>query len=82
MTLNHLAWAAALGVPTGLMALQGNDAYGRQIRDKMGDLGVSTAYVHVGDEYATSMTHVLSERQVAYVWLCQLGSLRATCGLR
>ena len=28
VTLNHLAWAAALGVPCGLLALQGDDAAG------------------------------------------------------
>ena len=32
VTLNHLSWAAALGAPTGLLALQGDDELGNTIR--------------------------------------------------
>ena len=59
VTLNHLSWASVLGTPTGLMAMQGTDANGAQIREKMADLGVSAEHVRVSDEYATSLSHIL-----------------------
>jgi D-arabinose 5-phosphate isomerase GutQ/sugar/nucleoside kinase (ribokinase family) len=59
VTLNHLSWARILGAPTGLMALQGTDANGETIRAKMGELGVSTEFVRVSGEYATSVSHIL-----------------------
>ena len=60
VTLNHLAWARALGVPTALMALQGADANGEVIRAKMRAMGVSTDFVRVSADYATSVSHILS----------------------
>ena len=36
VTLNHLAWAAELGVPVGLLALQGDDEAGRLVRSANG----------------------------------------------
>jgi D-arabinose 5-phosphate isomerase GutQ/sugar/nucleoside kinase (ribokinase family) len=60
VTLNHLAWARALGVPTGLMALQGADAHGATIRAKMAAMGVSADFVRVAPEHATSVSHILS----------------------
>ena len=35
VTLNHLAWTAQMGVPTGLFGFQGDDRYGAMIRDQM-----------------------------------------------
>jgi len=60
VTLNHLAWARALGVPTGLMALQGADAHGATIRAKMAAMGVAADFVRVAPEHATSVSHILS----------------------
>ena len=62
VTLNHLCWAAALGAPTGLLALQGNDDLGVTIRDKLGDIGVSTEHIKHGPDYATSVSHILLDR--------------------
>ena len=45
VTLNHLSWAALGGVPTGLMALQGNDELGHFIRSNLRSLGVSTDFI-------------------------------------
>lgn len=58
VTLNHLAWAASLGAPTGLLALQGDDTYGKEIRSTMEKLGVSTRFVLHGPQHATSVSHV------------------------
>eukprot|EP00466_Bigelowiella_natans_P000222 jgi/Bigna1/125519/aug1.1_g227 len=63
VTLNHLAWASLMGAPTGLLALQGEDDYGKMIRKKMEDLGVSTRYLKKGPEYATSVCHILLDSQ-------------------
>ena len=60
VTLNHLSWARALGVPTGLLAFQGADANGELVRATMAELGVSSEYVRVSPEYATSVSHILS----------------------
>jgi sugar/nucleoside kinase (ribokinase family) len=61
VTLNHLAWARALGAPTGLMALQGTDANGVAVRDKLKAMGVSTEYVRVSDAYSTSVSYVFND---------------------
>lgn len=61
VTLNHLAWARMLGAPTGLMALQGTDENGKQIRRAMAAMGVSSEFVRVDDAYTTSVSHVLIE---------------------
>lgn len=59
VTLNHLAWAAALGAPTSLLALQGTDAYGETIRSVMGELGVGTEHIQVDASFSTSVSHIL-----------------------
>lgn len=61
VTLNHLSWARALGAPTGLLALQGDDANGRKIRSKLDELGVATEHIRVSSEYSTSVSHILIE---------------------
>jgi ribokinase len=58
VTLNHLAWASALGVPTGLFAFQGTDDNGVMVRNKMDDLGISTEHLQVGPQYVTSVSHI------------------------
>ena len=45
VTLNHLCWAALGGVPTGLLALQGNDDLGHYLRGNLRSLGVSTDFI-------------------------------------
>jgi sugar/nucleoside kinase (ribokinase family)/D-arabinose 5-phosphate isomerase GutQ len=61
VTLNHLAWARTLGVPTALMALQGTDANGVTIRSALQDMGMTTALVRASKEYTTSVSYILSE---------------------
>ena len=60
VTLNHLAWARLAGAPTGLLALEGDDAHGRAIREQLSSLGVVTDYIRVRQEYSTSVSHILS----------------------
>jgi sugar/nucleoside kinase (ribokinase family) len=63
VTLNHLAWAAALGVPASLLALQGDDPSGRYIRSSLsGQYGVDTSFVQVNKEYTTSECFVFIQR--------------------
>ena len=59
VTLNHLAWAAQLKVPAGLMALQGDDASGALIRQAMCDLEVSANHVQVDPAYTTAESYVI-----------------------
>ena len=59
VTLNHLSWAAALGVPTGLAALQGEDEAGRMIREAMKQHGMSSEALTVSSEVASSVSHVI-----------------------
>ena len=61
VTLNHLAWARALGVPTALMALQGTDAHGATIRAALQALGVDARLVRAAPQYTTSVSYILSE---------------------
>ena len=61
VTLNHLAWAAELGVPTSLLALQGDDDAGHRIRAAMKDLGISSEHIEVGPEYTTAESYVISQ---------------------
>jgi fructokinase len=60
VTLNHLSWAAVLGAPTALLALQGRDPYGISLRKKLDELGVNSEFVRSGDEYSTSVSYILS----------------------
>lgn len=47
VTLNHLAWAARMGVPAGLFGFQGDDRYGAMIRDEMDRHGIDRSAVRV-----------------------------------
>ncbi len=58
MTLNHLVWAAELGAPTALLALQGDDPDGQLIRTTLAKHGVFPGFVHHGPEFVTSVSHV------------------------
>lgn len=62
VTLNHLAWARVLGVPSGLLALQGNDESGKLIRAALDEVGVDRSNVLVGDEYTSSVSHIFLDR--------------------
>ena len=59
VTLNHLSWAQALGVPTALAALQGEDEAGRMIRAAMGEHGISADALTVTEDVASSVSHVI-----------------------
>ena len=59
VTLNHLSWAAALGCPAALAALQGEDEAGRMIRAAMVDHSVSCDALTVSDSVASSVSHVV-----------------------
>ena len=61
VTLNHLAWARVLGVPSALLALQGEDEYGRALRAKLRAMGVDASFVRVAPSYTTSVSYILSE---------------------
>jgi ribokinase len=63
VTLNHLSWAALLGAPTGLMALQGMDPHGVAIRGRLRELGVSTDAIRVSSAYTTSVSHVFIDEE-------------------
>eukprot|EP00047_Mylnosiga_fluctuans_P000752 m.201808 g.201808 ORF g.201808 m.201808 type:complete len:576 (-) comp10105_c0_seq19:113-1840(-) len=58
VTLNHLAWASQLSVPTSLLALQGDDSAGSIIREAMKKLGVGTELLQVSDKYVTAESYV------------------------
>ncbi|XP_065826108.1 uncharacterized protein [Oscarella lobularis] len=59
VTLNHLAWAALLGVPSGLLGLQGDDTSGRLIRSVLErDLNIKTEFIRVSDKYTTAESYV------------------------
>ena len=62
VTLNHLSWAALLGVPTGLLALQGGDVPGRLIRRSMKKLGISPEFLQVSEEYMTAQSYVFVQQ--------------------
>lgn len=47
VTLNHLAWANLLGLPTGLFGFQGDDRYGTMIRDEMDRHGIDREAIQV-----------------------------------
>ena len=62
VTLNHLSWARLLGVRTGLLALQGEDAHGRTIRAKLDATGVDTSCIQVSSAYRTSLSHIVLDK--------------------
>ena len=47
VTLNHLAWANLLGLPTGLFGFQGDDRYGTMIREEMDRHGIERSAVKI-----------------------------------
>eukprot|EP00041_Stephanoeca_diplocostata_P017437 m.351297 g.351297 ORF g.351297 m.351297 type:complete len:596 (-) comp20697_c0_seq1:137-1924(-) len=59
VTLNHLSWAALLGVPTSGLFLQGKDPSGELIRAEMLRQGVSIEFVQASSEYTTAESYVL-----------------------
>ena len=61
VTLNHLSWARALGVPTALAALQGEDEAGKSIRSAMKEHGISDGALAVRPGVSSSVSHVLLE---------------------
>ena len=61
VTLNHLAWARTLGVPSALLALQGVDEYGCALRAKLRAMGVDASFVRASPSYTTSVSYILSE---------------------
>lgn len=61
VVLNHLAWSAHLGVPCGLLALQGNDEEGKFLRDFLKKANVQTDFIHVSDQYNTGFSHIMVE---------------------
>jgi D-arabinose 5-phosphate isomerase GutQ/sugar/nucleoside kinase (ribokinase family) len=61
VTLNHLAWASLLGVPCGLMTLQGDDDAGRLIRSVMEQNGMTREFIQVSEHYASSQSLVFLE---------------------
>ncbi|XP_065899706.1 bifunctional ribokinase/ribose-5-phosphate isomerase A-like [Dysidea avara] len=61
VTLNHLAWAAQVGVDTGLLAIHGNDEAGTFIRSNLRRLGVSLKYITVENTEMSGQCHVLIE---------------------
>ena len=49
VVLNHLGWAAALGVRAGIFGRQGDDAEGRYLRAAMDGLGIARDLTLVED---------------------------------
>ncbi len=62
VTLNHLAWARLLDVPTGLLARQGTDGHGRTIRAKLDAMGVDTSAIRVDAAHRTSLSHIILDQ--------------------
>ena len=61
VVLNHLAWSAHLGVPCGLLALQGDDNEGKFLRDFLKKVNVQTDFIHVSEHYITGFSHIMVE---------------------
>ena len=57
-------WAAELGAPTGLLALQGDDTYGTDIRSTLTKHGVYPGFIRHGPQYHTSVSHVFLDEYV------------------
>lgn len=62
VTLNHLSWAALGGVPTGLLALQGEDETGIFLRKGLQRLAVSVEFLRVDKSYKTGECHVFIQQ--------------------
>jgi arabinose-5-phosphate isomerase len=56
VVLNHLGWAAALGLPVGILGKQADDANGRFLRDAMDRFGIAKDLVLDGS--ATSFADI------------------------
>ena len=62
VVLNHLAWSAHLGVPCGLLALQGADDEGKFLRDFLKKVNVRTDFIHVSEQFNTGFSHIMVEQ--------------------
>lgn len=58
VTLNHLAWANLLGLPTGLFGFQGDDRYGIMIREEMDRHGIDRSAIQVQPNAPSSFSIV------------------------
>ena len=58
VTLNHLAWANLLGLPTGLFGFQGDDRYGKMIREEMDRRGSDRSAIQVRENASSSFSIV------------------------
>ena len=58
VTLNHLAWANLLGLPTGLFGFQGDDRYGKMIREEMDRRGIDRSAIQVRENATSSFSIV------------------------
>lgn len=61
VTLNHLGWAAALGLHTGIFGKQADDAEGRMLRGAMDRLGIERDLVLDGSASSTAEIFVNAE---------------------
>lgn len=63
VTLNHLAWSAQMGVPSGLFGFQGDDRFGEMIREEMDRHGIDRSAVRVLEGRASgfSVVHVADD---------------------
>ena len=61
VVLNHLAWAAQLGVPCGLLGLQGKDEEGKFLREFLRKAQVRTDCIDVSDLYQTGFSYIFVE---------------------
>lgn len=59
VTLNHLAWAKRLGVPTGLLGRQGRDAAGMFLGREMKRMGLDCRGMIRRAQFSTGECHVL-----------------------
>jgi D-arabinose 5-phosphate isomerase GutQ/sugar/nucleoside kinase (ribokinase family) len=58
VTLNHLAWANLLGVPTGLFGFQGDDRHGIMIREEMDRHGIDRSAIRIKPQAPSSFSIV------------------------
>lgn len=62
VTMNHLSWASLLGVPTGLLALQGNDLCGELIRKTMQEMKINQNFLRIQNDYTTAESFVFVQQ--------------------
>ncbi|MBM3264451.1 MAG: SIS domain-containing protein [candidate division Zixibacteria bacterium] len=58
VTLNHLAWANLLGVPSGLFGFQGDDRYGNMIRSEMDRREIDRSAIRIRPNASSSFSVV------------------------